>query len=124
MAPVTAGGSLAPAPHDSVQWRARRKQKGAISFADVFSGLWTLLCTGQPWMQLAEKGVPVPGDPVCVSVPRHLLGSLMDVPEELQGGIIWSRREILGLALLSKLKERAALDKAAKNLCYNTLLCY
>lgn len=60
-----------------------------------------------------------------VSVPHHLPGSLAtDVLQELQGGIIWSRRERLGLALLLKLKEIAALYKAAKNLCYNTLLCY
>lgn len=69
-------------------------------------------------MQLAEEGVPVPGDPL--SMPCHLLGSLtMDVPEELQEGITWSRRERLSLALL-KLKDTAALYKAAKNLCYNT----
>lgn len=57
-----------------------------------------------------------------------LPGSLATVvPGELRGGIIWSRSERLGLALLSELKETAALCKAftcAKNLCYNTLLCY
>ena len=126
MAAVTAGGSSAQSLHNGAQPRAQRKQKGASSFPDVFPGVRAPLCGGQWWMQLAEKGVPVPGDPpaVCPSLARVAHHGCAG---RVAGGIIWSRSESLGLALLSKLKAIAALCKAftcAKNLSYNASLCY
>lgn len=63
MATVTAGGSSAQSPPNSAQPRAQRKQENASSFPDVFPGVRAPLCSRQWWPQLAEKGVPVPGDP-------------------------------------------------------------
>lgn len=76
MAAVTAGGSAAQSLHNGAQPRARGKQKGASSFPDVFPGVRALLCHGQRWTQLAEEGVPVPGDtpapcPSLAGVGRH-----------------------------------------------------